>query len=249
MTGRHIPPEILDYIVDFLQDDPETLKQCCLISKSWVPRTRKYLFAVVSFYNPDDIEAWEKAFPDPSNSPAHHTHTLFISYFKAVGTTESAKYGWIQGFSRVVRFEVEGSIDGDLGICLAPFYNTLKSLRVSSHSIPHSQVVDLMYHLPLLEDVTLFGFESKLDKPQIIGPPSTSAALTGTLELRLMWGIPRTIRRLLGLPNGLHFRKLTLFSHGAEGCSVGKLVDACSDSLEYLDVGLGMGGVISFRFI
>ncbi|KAF9642961.1 hypothetical protein BDM02DRAFT_3104213, partial [Thelephora ganbajun] len=45
----HLPPEILDYIVDFLYNEPETLKQCCLVSKSWVPRTRKHLFADINF--------------------------------------------------------------------------------------------------------------------------------------------------------------------------------------------------------
>ncbi|KAF9645264.1 hypothetical protein BDM02DRAFT_3073690, partial [Thelephora ganbajun] len=45
----HLPPEILDYIVDLLHDEPETLKQCCLVSKSWVSRTRKHLFANVEF--------------------------------------------------------------------------------------------------------------------------------------------------------------------------------------------------------
>ncbi|KAF9642569.1 hypothetical protein BDM02DRAFT_3078319, partial [Thelephora ganbajun] len=54
----HLPPEIFDYIVDFLHDTPETLKQCCLVSKSWVPRTRKYLFADIEFFTESDLEAW-----------------------------------------------------------------------------------------------------------------------------------------------------------------------------------------------
>ncbi|KAF9643160.1 hypothetical protein BDM02DRAFT_3081141, partial [Thelephora ganbajun] len=45
----HLPPEILDYIIDLLHDKPETLKQCCLVSKSWVSRTRKHLFADIEF--------------------------------------------------------------------------------------------------------------------------------------------------------------------------------------------------------
>ncbi|KAF9789295.1 hypothetical protein BJ322DRAFT_1000309, partial [Thelephora terrestris] len=55
MSNRFIPPEICDHIVDFLHDDPKTLKQCCLCSRSWVPRTRKHLFAVVRLY-PLEIE-------------------------------------------------------------------------------------------------------------------------------------------------------------------------------------------------
>ena len=247
MPIRCIPPEICDHIVDFLKDNPETLKQCCLTSKSWVPRTRKHLFAVVKFCSEDDIEAWKKTFPDPSESPAHHAHTLWVNCSEYVITAEAAKGGWVQTFSRVVRFEVVGGVDGGLEAYLAAFHNTLKSIYVASFSIPHSQVIDLIYCLPLLEDITLRGYDSGLDEPQIISPPSTSPALTGTLELRLIWGIARVTGRLLGLPNGLHFRKLRLLSYSTEDfLCVGKLAEACSDSLESLDVEHGLAGVIFF---
>ena len=248
MPTRCIPPEICDQIVDFLKDNPETLKQCCLTSKSWVPRTRKHLFSVVKFCSSDDIEAWKKTFPDPSESPAHHTHTLWINCPEAGITAEAAKGGWVQTFSRVVRFEVVGNVDASsLEVYLAAFHNTLKSIHVASFSIPHSQVIDLIYGLPLLEDLTLRGYDSGLDEPPIISPPSTSPALTGTLELRLIWGIARVTNRLLDLPNGLHFCKLRLLSYSAEDFfGVGKLVEACSDSLESLDVEHGLAGVIFF---
>jgi len=70
MSNPHLPPEILDYTVDFLHDKPATLKQCCLVSKSWVPRTRGHLFASISFDFILDIEAWKKTFSNPENSPA-----------------------------------------------------------------------------------------------------------------------------------------------------------------------------------
>ena len=43
------PPEIFDLIIDHLQDEPITLKACCLVSKSWVPRSRMHIFAHVEF--------------------------------------------------------------------------------------------------------------------------------------------------------------------------------------------------------
>jgi hypothetical protein len=74
-----LPPEILDFIVDHLRDEPTTLKACCVVSKSWIHRTRKHLFASVEFRAPKShIELWKKTFPDPSNSPAHHTRSLSI---------------------------------------------------------------------------------------------------------------------------------------------------------------------------
>jgi len=44
MSDAVLPPEILDYyILDLLHNEPETLKQCCLVSRLWAPRIRKYL--------------------------------------------------------------------------------------------------------------------------------------------------------------------------------------------------------------
>ena len=39
----HLPQELVDYIVDFLHDDPRTLIQGSLVSRAWVGRTRSYL--------------------------------------------------------------------------------------------------------------------------------------------------------------------------------------------------------------
>jgi len=38
-SNPYLPPEILDYIVDLLHNSPNALKECCLVSKSWIPRT------------------------------------------------------------------------------------------------------------------------------------------------------------------------------------------------------------------
>ena len=76
MANHYLPPEILDHIIDLLHDEPESLKACCIVSKSWIPRTRKYLFAKVEFASVKDFE--KETFPDPSNSPAYHTRALFV---------------------------------------------------------------------------------------------------------------------------------------------------------------------------
>ena len=47
----HPPPEIVDLIIDHLHDQPATFKTCCVVSKSWVPRTRKQLFSHVEFHD------------------------------------------------------------------------------------------------------------------------------------------------------------------------------------------------------
>ena len=39
MSNLHLPAETLDHIVDHLHDTKDALRNCCLGSKSWVPRT------------------------------------------------------------------------------------------------------------------------------------------------------------------------------------------------------------------
>ena len=45
MSHPHLSPELLDLVVDFLPGSRGTLKSCCLVSKPWIPRARKRLFA------------------------------------------------------------------------------------------------------------------------------------------------------------------------------------------------------------
>lgn len=241
MSNHRIPPEICDHIIDFLQDNPETLKQCCLVSKSWVSRTREHLFAVVMFRTPDDLEVWKKIFPDPSNSPAHHTHTLSVKCLKAITAVDAANGGWIPTFSCVASLKTFSPPRDNLGMTnLAPFSKfspTLKSLSVILCSFIPSQAIDLIYYFPLLEDLTLIGNNSVFEEPQAVSSSATSPPLTGTLELRLAPGFARMVNRLLDLPNGLHFQKLTLAPSKEEGLPpVGKLVEVCSETLEHLDV-------------
>jgi len=106
MPNPFLPQETLDHIADFLHDKPEALKACCLVSKPWIPRTRKHLFAKIEFRSAKDLELWKKNFPDPSNSPAHHTHTMFVGFNQLFATSNAQAGGLIQTFSRVARLRL-----------------------------------------------------------------------------------------------------------------------------------------------
>ena len=97
MSNLYLPPEILDCVVDLLHNELEPLRTCCLASKSWVPRTRKHLFAKVEFPSEEVLGSWKRAFPDPSNSPAYHTRTLYVGCPEAFAA-EAEEGGWIQAF-------------------------------------------------------------------------------------------------------------------------------------------------------
>ena len=240
MPISHLPQEILDYTTDLLHDEQETLKQCCLVSKSWVPCARKHLFADIRFSVTEDLEAWKKTFPDPEDSPARYTHSLRISCPRSVTVADAEEGGWIRAFSRVVRLDIHVVAFDDRDLSLVPFHNfspVLKTLLVMYHTLPRSRVFNLICSLPLLKDLYIIEIAKyEISYSEIDFQSSTLLPLTGTLELSSKWMEP-TAGRLLDLPGGLHFRKLVL-----TWCSQGDLrwimtlAARCSDTLEYFDI-------------
>jgi hypothetical protein len=250
MSNLHLPVETLDHIVDHLHDTKDALRNCCLASKSWVPRTRKHLFANIAFLNVESLESWKETFPDPSTSPARYAKTLSINCAAAYAGAGC----WIGGFSRITNLEVGTYPDhDDSAISLVPFHGLspfIKSLRVTAPALPSSRIFDLIFSFPLLEDlaVTVYGVWVRIDEgskegemptaPQPLSPP----VFTGSLELDLFGGMEPFTRRLLSLPGGIHFRKLILiWLHRGDLLTTTTLVEECSHTLEYLDITWSLG--------
>jgi len=236
----HLPQEILDYTTDLLHDERETLKQCCLVSKSWIRRTRKHLFADINFYRTKDLETWKKTFLDPVDSPARHTRSLVIGCPRSVTAADAEEGGWIRTFSHVVRLVVLALAPGDWEVSLVPLHNfspVLESLQMVYYPIPRSRIFNLICSLPLLEDLGLSEITRYQNKYSGIDfQPSASPPLTGTLSLST-FGMEPTVGRLLDLPGGLHFRKLVLRLFSKENPEwIMALVTRCSDTLECFDI-------------
>jgi hypothetical protein len=221
MSSRHLPAEILDHIVNYLHDTEDVLRNCCLVSKSWVPHTRIHLFATVDFPTVEVLESWKKTFPDPSTSPAHCARTLSVGCLEVVTAGDAEAGGWITGFSCVVSLKV-GTPRLGTGppSSLVPFHGfspALKSLHVGPTAVPLPRIFDLILSFPLLEDLTVVtshdtsmadgdGSNWLLTATQ----PPAPLKLTGSLKLFLQGGMELATRRLLSLPGGIHLRKLTL---------------------------------------
>jgi len=245
MPIPYLPPEILDHIIDLIHCDRETLKKCCIVSKSWVPRTRRHLFAEVKFRSVDDFELWKRVFPDVATSPACHTRTLSIDC-PGIGVEADVGEGsWTQAFSSVESLRVNnGARPLDTSRCpLTPFHgfsSTLKSFSVDPIILPSPQRFYLIHSSPLLENLTVVGRDESsgndnnphwlpLDVP-LISPP-----LGGSIDLSILGGIGNTARRLLDLPNGLHFRNLSFSWDRKEDLGwITELVRGCSHALENL---------------
>lgn len=255
MSNHYLPPEMLDHIVGFLRYNTPKLKECCLLSKSWIPRTRKYLFACIRLDLKGNLELWKKAFPDPAESPARYARILLIG---ALRDKEERRY--IEAFSLIEELHVfpglacspSGSTAVERAFSLIPFDNfttSLKTIVVIVIPIPSLEIINIILRLPLPENLTLhcgnfsynhynFYDEDSDDKPD--GLPTLShestTALTGTLNLNSCHSVSLALCHILNMPRGLRFRGLRLSRLIALDLAlVTELVMACSDTLEHLD--------------
>ena len=245
----NLPCETLDHIVDFLHDSQTTLRDCCLVSKSWVARTRKNLFAEVEFQTAENLESWKTMFPDPSTSPAHYTKALLIGSPKIVEVIDVEAGSWIKGFSRVVHLAMVGQLGEQLAfgweaayVQFCGFSSVIKSLRMDHIVFPSPLLSNLILSFPLLEDLSITDRyrtwttdEGYLDGLSIAIKHSSLPVFTGSLELLLRGGMKLIVRQWLPLPGGIHFRKLTLTWFCEEDISLTMaLVENCSHTLESL---------------
>ena len=151
-----LPPEILDLITDHLRDEPTALKACCVVSKSWIHRTRKHLFAHVEFNaQKSHIKLWKKTYPDPSNSPAHHTRSLSICGIPLIPAADIDVGDWIHTFHNLVHLHLESIGCEGRPVSLVPFHGLSPTLRSLSLRAISSEVLDLICSFPLLEDLAL----------------------------------------------------------------------------------------------
>jgi hypothetical protein len=264
MSNPHLPAEMLDRVVDHLHDTKDALRNCCLVSKSWTPRTRTHLFADIRFATAESLQSWEETFPDPSTSPAHYTKTLSVTCPEAVTAAETS--GWIRGFSRVVHLEIgsNGSFSeaSARALSFAPFHGfspVIKSFRVVIPAPSFPRVFNLICSFPLLEDLDvvdldpLFGIpinsNNGSDGLPATTKPQNLPVFTGAFKLLLWTGMEPFTRRLLSLPSGIHFRKLTLTWSREEDLSLMvALVEGCSHTIESLDITCNLLGKLIWRF-
>ena len=236
-SSPHLPSEIFDCIVDYLHAERNTLKACCVVSKSWVPRARIHLFARVTFhpkYGPL-LGWWARRFPDPSASPAYYTRSLWFCGFPT-SSDVNRMLVHIRSFCNIVELEVETTNQHDSHVSLVPLHGvspTLKFLSLRYVVLKFSEILNLICSFPLLEDLTLIHRDNSgaLEEYDI---PSTSPKLTGTLTLDNKYF--SMTRALTSLPNGLRFSKIVVLQpvHHAE--STLELLSKCSDTLETLSM-------------
>ena len=249
MSNPHLPVDILDQVIDHLCDAKPTLRDCCLVSKSWIPRTRRHLFADIKFQTRTDLKSWKETFPDPSTSPAYYAKSLSIGCPRLVTAVDAEPGGWIRGFSRVAHLVVSSQrllpVPGGLAVSFVPLhgFSPVKSLHLDAFVIPFQQVFDLALSFPLLEDLTVRTCGAQINAGDDSDGLSTTVqlssipAFSGSLRLSMVKGIGPIARRLLSSPGDIGFRELALTWDKEEDIALtAALVERCSLTLESLEI-------------
>ena len=245
-----LPPEISDLIIDHLHDDAATLRTCCLVSKSWVPRTQQYLFSYIKFTIKSSLKSWMRAFPDPSNSPAHRVCTLSIRGIELFTRVNAdARRVRLRSFNNVETLFVNPIVSYNTrGITLVPLHGLsprLRSLHIFCSSIPLPDIFNLICSFPLLEDLQVASVGARSDAHNW-DIPQTSPKFTGSLHLT---GVNRSLSRgLLDLPDGLHFSKILVQCSIEDAGAAVDLVTRCSETLEFLAIEYYPSGVFPSSF-
>lgn len=233
------PPEVLELIAENLQNEPATLKAYCLTSKSLIPHARKYLFARIEFHaaDPPGVKLWKKIFPNPSNSPAHCTHSLFLYGVPYISDVDTGEGGWIRTFDNLVHLHVE-TVKNECPVSLVSLRGllpTLKSLHLLYTDTPPWQILDLVCSFPLLEDLSLLSL-SHDEKNSQQNIPLTPPKFSGYLDIAVRPGMHSLVRLLCNLSSGLRFTKISLACLGKDLELAARLVSRCSNTLESLSI-------------
>ena len=247
---RDLPPEMIDYIIDHLavtrkkKTYRDALMNCCLVSKSWVPRCRKHLFREIRLDTIKRLRAWKETFPVPAQSPDHFVCTLVVGSMRI----PQEYVHRIQSLTGVVKLRMLNCLDHEFEsndpLFPFPVLSLVKSLHVCCDFLRSSEFLNLIHSFPLLVDlrITQFGEmdgAARADFWSHAPPPP----LTGTLWLR--WQGNRGVPLLIDLPGGLRFRKIVLAAdkHSEEEVELlATLVERCLGTLECIDIDfLGVG--------
>ena len=251
--------EVLDHVVDFLHDSTKVLKSCCLVSKSWVPRSRRHIFASVAFRTPVDLDSWKETFQDSSTSPAFYTKNLHVGCPDIVTAADAEEGGWIRTFCRVVWFEVEVSEtdSGEWTVSFFPFHGfspAVRSLVVTSTVLSASNTLNLVYSFPLLEDLTVNTYDESddddsPDEQPVIIQPLNPPAFTGSLNIFIDREMEPIVSPLLSLPGTLCFREIKLHWKDERDVSMtAMLAEKCCATLESLSISCSLSGTFTWHF-
>ena len=189
----NLPPELLDEIIGHLPlDEPQTLRNCSLVAKSWVYPSQKRLFATVRISS-RDYHLWKDRISPAKIEPLHHVRSLTYildttARFRPPEYHIDSLSNYLPSFRRLKKL-VLSSICLQSGIPqqlenFGPFQHKLSSLSLWSCHVSSGALVTIVNYFPNLVDLQLCVLTLKEDGEPI---PPLSRPLRGRLDIQQFW--------------------------------------------------------------
>ncbi|KAF9647251.1 hypothetical protein BDM02DRAFT_2734210 [Thelephora ganbajun] len=231
----HLPEELLDEIFSHLpSDNRRSLRNCSLVSKSWLQPSRRLLFAHVVVES-TTYQSWLDNISPTNTGLLRHVRSL--TYYR-IGDDEAADSrcgvhalrDYLPSLFQLQRLalcltNIESTIYEHLG-WFSAFQHTLSSLFLARVSITRSAFVALIGYFPNLRGLHIFETSFQVDDRPV---PPLPHALRGKLSIISREVMEFPIDQLVGL-------KLEYEELGMHGRYETRLVAAVEGTLKRLKI-------------
>ena len=231
-----IPQEIIDEILGHLavptNPDFGSLRSCALVSKSWVQSCQRHLFHTVLF-SARDMNRWLEVFPVKEESPANHVKDLRV-WIGGYDCVPERFFEYTSWFANVKKVALTGN--GRDSVLRVPSLwrlpQSVRSLIMNTDVVTLVQIRDIMAHLPNLDDLSLSGSLTAVDRDVLSGIGTTlKGRFGGRLQLSGGCAGEDVNNMLLEIPTGLNFADVMI--HCTHECfpSTVRLAESCGRTL------------------
>ncbi|EMD42170.1 hypothetical protein CERSUDRAFT_79767 [Gelatoporia subvermispora B] len=164
----NIPPELSDYIVDFLYNDPASLRACSLTCRAWVPTARLHLLEKVTLLTPRMCASFDRLMEASPNLGAYvqefNVAKLTMTGMSAQDTAAAltmAEHVLPRIFTHLsnVRSFSVSCLDADVAIIISlAQHPSVSELILEYCQFPSfGDFVDLFHSFPQLRNLTMRG--------------------------------------------------------------------------------------------
>lgn len=162
------PQELFDYIIDYAQDDEETLKIYSVVCKSWSIRSQTHLFERQQFCTLRDLEQWCENIPPTKDGPSKYVKYIHLQTGFPPLVPEPPSSLSLVHFSALTRvdylflFGHRGKLNFDLfAQCCSGFKYSLLLLELSCNSFDFEEIARMVEFFPKLELLVVWGPSSE----------------------------------------------------------------------------------------
>lgn len=165
-SRSQVPPELIDQIIDNIRSDERTLAACALVAKSWLPRSRYYLFQNVKL-DKSNMESFISILSAPHRTIAPYTRHLELNVSGILGdkmwAVKAARR--LRALAAVRSLSLRGvtnlkGFGGQVQKHLIRALPAIEDLEIRySHLKAFDQLANMVYHCPKLSSLSLHEVE------------------------------------------------------------------------------------------